>query len=301
MFRRKEDNRKDTKAPELERFAFQTMGGDFAYQKEIAFSHLETVLNNVERYLEHSMKIEFTTLKGLNEKFHDHFHFDKVYKGDMFVYNQENGDEWSGYFGSKPDLKMKIKAIFNGYRATESLKFVVFTEYQKLRSWSKLSPRDEAMSKFLDRQQQLIEGIRTQIAILLHHDAITGTNSKTAEGDYNRIINEATADLNTIQWDLIEKLGRMQSGQVDMENVNNRPTPIDYNKVRGIFQFSVFNPLPVARKDIVTIRVLSNDIQLRNINADLDFAKIKYSLIPTEPKSTTNDVRYFDLIFPVEL
>jgi len=83
------------------------------------------------------------------------------------------------------------------------------------------------MSKFLDRSQQLIEGVRSSIAILLHHDAITGTNSNSAEGDYYRIINVATSDLNKLQWDLVEKLGRMQSGQVDVEKVKNRPTQID--------------------------------------------------------------------------
>jgi len=129
MFKRKEENRKNTKMPEYERFAFQTVGGDFAYQTETAFSNLETVLRNVERYLENHLKIEFTTLSALDDKFHDHFHFDKVYKGDMFVYSQDTGDEWSGYFGSKPDLKMRIKAVFNLYRATETLKFLVFTEY----------------------------------------------------------------------------------------------------------------------------------------------------------------------------
>lgn len=91
------------------------------------------------------------------------------------------------------------------------------------------------MSKFLDRSQQLIEGVRSSIAILLHHDAITGTNSQTAEMDYYRIINEATSDLNKLQWDLVEKLGRMQSSQ-DLENVkNNRPTQIDQGQVRGTF------------------------------------------------------------------
>jgi len=64
----------------------------------------------------------------------------------------------------------------------------------------------------------------------------------------------------------------------------------------------VFNPLPVARKDFVTIRVFSNEIKLTMLNGYQDDpTNITYSLVPTEPKSSTNDVRYFDLMFAVDL
>ena len=31
------------------------------------------------------------------------------YEGDFFVYEEDNGYSWSGYFITKPDLKRKIR------------------------------------------------------------------------------------------------------------------------------------------------------------------------------------------------
>ena len=57
-----------------------------------------------------------------------HPHFDKVYSGDMLVYDEKNGDNWSGYYGSKPFLKTQIKWVFNLYRQLELLMFLAETE-----------------------------------------------------------------------------------------------------------------------------------------------------------------------------
>ena len=51
----------------------------------------------------------------------------------MFVYDESNGDIWSGFFGSKPDFKYHVKRIFARYRATENLGFVIRVEFEKLK------------------------------------------------------------------------------------------------------------------------------------------------------------------------
>ena len=50
----------------------------------------------------------------------------------MFVYDEKNGDNWSGYYGSKPELKMQIKDVFIRYRQTEALLFTVRMELANL-------------------------------------------------------------------------------------------------------------------------------------------------------------------------
>ena len=44
---------------------------------------------------------------------------ENLYKGDYFVYLWDNGDAWSGYYGSRPELKRQIKEVFRAFRATE--------------------------------------------------------------------------------------------------------------------------------------------------------------------------------------
>ena len=51
----------------------------------------------------------------------------------MFVYTEKNLDAWSGYYGSKPDLKYHIKRIYNSYIATTSLIFVIRLALEELK------------------------------------------------------------------------------------------------------------------------------------------------------------------------
>ena len=52
----------------------------------------------------------------------------------MFVYDEENGDNWSGYFGSKPELKYQIKQVFNQFRAVENLLFAAKAEFARIKT-----------------------------------------------------------------------------------------------------------------------------------------------------------------------
>jgi hypothetical protein len=107
----------------------------------------------------------------------------------MFVYTEKNKDSWSGYYGSKPDLKMHIRRIFNVYRATESLIFAVRAEVEALsrlelteeRLAANFNQKLSLMPSFLEGQQKHLHMVRKDISILLHHDAITGTSSPRAE------------------------------------------------------------------------------------------------------------------------
>ena len=127
----------------------------------------------------------------------------------------------------------------------------------------------------------MIEWIRTSISILLHHDAITGTNSKTAEAEYRGIIDEAEKDMRVIQWELIEKLGRLLSLRAEVKTTNNRPVPISSEEQRGKFQFSVFNPLPVAKRDFVRFPVTSNNVKLSVLAGSSKKKEVEFVLIPT--------------------
>lgn len=51
----------------------------------------------------------------------------------MLVYTEKNNDSWSGYYGSKPDLKYHIRRVFNSFRATEMLIYTVRVELEKVK------------------------------------------------------------------------------------------------------------------------------------------------------------------------
>jgi hypothetical protein len=75
-----------------------------------------------------------------------------------------------------------------------------------------------------------------------------------------------------VNYELVEKLGRLQSmnQKVDVGYVPFRATPIETPPTgRGTYMFSLFNPLAVARSDITTIRVYTNNITLVRVDKDM--------------------------------
>lgn len=147
-----EDTTKNVTDTDHPRLAFQTFGTDFAFQDApSSWRNAETVLANLERYLKGNFKFEFMTFSQLHARHHGHHDFDKVLPGDMFVYTEFNKDSWSGYYGSKPDLKYHIKRVFNSFRATESL---IFTVRAALETMRLLKIESELLA--LNFQQKLI-------------------------------------------------------------------------------------------------------------------------------------------------
>lgn len=139
------DEDKPKEATDHPRVAFQTFGTDFAFQDaQSSFTNAEQVLNNLERYLNKGLKYEFSTMTEMHERFHDHFDFKKVLPGDMLAYTERNNDSWSGYYGSKPDLKYHIRRVFNAFRAAESLVFVVKVEFERLKKTTVIQPTEKA-------------------------------------------------------------------------------------------------------------------------------------------------------------
>jgi hypothetical protein len=127
--------------------AFQTFGTDFAFQDaQASFNNAHQILNNLERYLRNKLTYKYTTMTEMLETFSDHPAFKRVLPGDMLVYTEANNDSWSGYYGSKPDLKMHIQRVFNAFRASESLVFTVRAEFERIKHLTQI-PESERQKK----------------------------------------------------------------------------------------------------------------------------------------------------------
>ena len=137
-----------------------------------------------------------------------HSLFNTVYSGDMLVYDESNGDNWSGFFGSKPELKYQIRKIFSKFRSVENLLFATKAEYERIKTIefganegtlaikNDFNNRKTNFKQVLEQKLGELEKARYEISILLHHDAITGTNSPTPEKDYLSIAFAQQKNLN---------------------------------------------------------------------------------------------------------
>jgi hypothetical protein len=111
------------------------------------------------------------------------------YTGDFFPYTQYKEDPpfydhyWGGYFTSRPALKKRIRDSLTRERNLNA--FFSLLNFSR----NKLSGFDDAFST--------LKQARKMNSVMLHHDAITGTQGSSVNQDYNRILNDISNFMDT--------------------------------------------------------------------------------------------------------
>lgn len=146
---------------------YHLVGDDFQYQHaQNNFDYLDQVLG-LYTDIRYSLLSDY--LKDFDGKEKELTTFD----GDFFVYDESNGDNWSGYFTTKPLLKNKIKKLGQTLRSFKNFYFSQIIKGNKTT---------------FDEVNDLLS-IAEDFGVLLHHDCITGTAKRATDDDYfKRII-----------------------------------------------------------------------------------------------------------------
>ncbi|CDW74179.1 alpha-mannosidase [Stylonychia lemnae] len=265
--------------------AYQMFGGDFSFQQSPNnFGNVHLIIKNLMRYYDDKINIKFATFTDLHKQFggveagrEPHLDFSKIYKGDMLPYDESNGDAWTGFYGSRPELKSQIKQIFNYFKGVETLFFVSQCELERLKTIKMTeSEASEAVQKDFQQRLELFQNylnlkikdlqrVRNDISILLHHDAIAGTCSQAPEQDYFNKISQARQALNQISYDLTERLSRAQIYDRMIDFTRQKQASQNNDRSRGEFQVTIFNPLPRNQTNIATVMLLSNSIKVLDL------------------------------------
>lgn len=127
-------------------------------------------------------------------------------------------DNWSGFYGTRAELKVQIKAIFSQSRAVQNLIAIGRIELMALNGTDYIMEDGERFSLvYLDRYSQQLESIEKQfkdvkkeIGILIHHDAISGTSPDSTVRDYFDIIKKQSAQMEFLSYKLVYQLGKME-------------------------------------------------------------------------------------------
>jgi hypothetical protein len=108
--------------------------------------------------------------------------------GDFFPYRESFNNDWSGFFGSRPVLKNLIRKL-ESFQASSEAVFalaLLHSEYNEDDvSKTRICKRNHGCLKQRALQKSIKLG-REVSALLLHHDAITGTCRKSVARDYMR-------------------------------------------------------------------------------------------------------------------
>jgi hypothetical protein len=124
-----------------------------------------------------------------------------VFKGDFLPYEEKFDsweDFWTGYYSTRLHMKRLIRHVFNDIQSTKTLLAIRAIKYKSN------SIHLGSTSYNIDTIQKKITQAERNWAIMMHHDAITGTHTNHTEPSYYQILMESLNFLKSAR-DLIDK------------------------------------------------------------------------------------------------
>ncbi|XP_026463668.1 alpha-mannosidase 2-like [Ctenocephalides felis] len=299
--------------------ALVPIGDDFRYNHEVEFDQQYTnykllvdfINENSKRY---GTEISFGTPRNYFEAIEKRTseaqqRFPTV-AGDFFVYSdiftEGRPAYWSGYFTTRPYLKILDRTVEHNLRNAEIL-YTIATNRARQQKYS-------SHLRILEKHYDSLTRARRHLALFQHHDAITGTSKHAVMRDYGLKLFEALQIANKIQEDSIESL-LVEHKEKDKDDLKgfilkdiekesydklDRKVPISMSREKR--QIVMFNSLPQERSEVVIIRV--NDTKIAILDDQNNEVRIQISPVwntsTTLPQWTISD-KEFEISFIVRL
>jgi hypothetical protein len=158
-----------------------------------------------------------------------------AYSGDFFPYADNDDSYWTGYYTTRPALKRRI-------RETGAM----------LRSAEILYSLSADTNNFEEEEMRKLVEARRHLALVQHHDGVTGTSKQYVADDY---MSKLGAAIETSEKTMDKAVRKM------MKNPNLKLI-VDWTEELSIeagkdYQLLLFNSLSFYRSEIVHIRVTS--------------------------------------------
>lgn len=161
----------------------------------------------------------FNTLNNQNKKQNTTLQKVKDHR-DFFPYLDNDTSTWSAYFSARPTLKRRIRLASSILKTVERLAascLLVSIEHSSSEITRKLSA-------VLD---DYLFPLRDALALVQHHDGITGTSREPVAVDYHRRIDEGLAVVQSLIPDMIQYLKSNGNHSPLLDNSTSKKNPID--------------------------------------------------------------------------
>ena len=166
---------------------------------------------------------------------------------DFFVYEEGNGDSWSGYYTTKQRMKKRIRKLG-----------------KMLRSFKNIAIRKNAKTGSISKIDDYLD-ISENFGIFLHHDCITGTAKRYVDDDYYRLMSELEQRMMT---NINELYDTNLFFCLDNENLFGLENCEFKQKLGNDFFLNVYNSSPVEISRIIKFVFDKNDYEVINMNRD---------------------------------
>ncbi|XP_017770646.1 PREDICTED: alpha-mannosidase 2 [Nicrophorus vespilloides] len=253
------------------------LGDDFRYnvaeewdQQYTNYMKLVNYVNaNKETY---KTEIVFGTPKDYFDAILERYDQFPTLRGDFFVYSDIFSEGrpayWSGYFTTRPFMKILDRELENSLRASEILYTIAINSARQKNILPYL--------KILERDYEKLVMARRNLGLFQHHDAITGTSKSFVMRDYGLKLFESLRDTVKIQQNALQSL--MLTNPIksernvvlsDLERDSYEKLPkktiivLETGKSRKII---LFNSQTERQDQYIQLRVNSPDVRVLNSN-----------------------------------
>ncbi|KAK9888622.1 hypothetical protein WA026_000851 [Henosepilachna vigintioctopunctata] len=212
-------------------------------------------------------------------------------KGDFYVYSDIFSEGrpayWSGYYTTRPFLKLLDRELEHSLRSAEILYTIAFNVARQ----NKLKPH----IKILERDFEGLIRARRNLGLFQHHDAITGTSKSFVMRDYGLKLFEGIRDTIRIQQNSLQSLLfpniQIKSNQDLILSDIERES---YEKMAKKFSITIspgqtrkillYNSLAQSQEHLIKLRTNTSDVKI----VDNDNNDVLYQISPVWDSNQDN-------------
>ena len=262
------------------------MGGDFHYQfASQNYNNMDKLINHMNnRSKETGIHLLYSTpgcyLKSL---YKDNYTYPRQTK-DFFPYASDEGSFWTGYFTSRPSIKIQ----------------------------DRIGQRDLLVCRQIEVLESTLEtdvvfNMQRAMGLMQHHDAVTGTERTHVASDYTQRLYEATQGCQSQNVNIMKKKSGMSSTKIIADlpyepktycpNLNSTDCPITENS--ETFIIFIYNPLSHKTNTYIRLPVRATNLSLYTL--DGRSLSVQMNNIPNHIKKipSRNSSAEFEAIFKV--
>lgn len=212
-----------------------------------------------------------TYFKGMLQDLKDrNINLSKYTYDDFFPYNQikdSNNDFWTGYFTSHPMFKRLIRESSNALRTSE-----IITSLHMIQD--NFSKDDQHKKHDFKSIKEKLEKLSQQVALMQHHDAITGTSKKKVRNEYKddltNAMKYATTELSNSLKLLLGEHHDSSIKEIPTLNLKKEIKDEDILDIKQgvIYPIVIVNNLGYQRSSFVSLRVSNEKLNVYALEAN---------------------------------
>lgn len=211
--------------------------------------------------------------------------------GDFFPYSDKNNAYWTGYYTTRPFDKKFSRDVEANLRAAEIL-YVLTIAYMK--KWNH-------PFKFYHETATHLQQARRNLALFLHHDAITGTSKAYVVEDFERLLQAAynsTQRVLMISTQILLSKGRLETPLIVSPTLSYRNYgSLPRKQVVPVVEFGtkvmLYNPSVHVRTEMWSVLVNSDHLIIR----DKSNRVVPHQINPVWEAKTSVHARVFEIVF----